>query len=116
MGSRPQVDVGLHEAHCRHARVLQHNATATISTFDSRRNRRAASPQNVRYFRSLNPPTYTQMLYHWKVLHIPVTIRPVVELPSGAVSVNPRSNKVTMKRLILEIGRFWKLLDIKMAK
>ena len=61
-------------------------------------------------------PTYTQMLSRWKVLDLPVTIRPVVELPSGAVSVNPRSNKVTIKLSILEIGRFCNLLDIKIAK
>ena len=42
------------------------------------------------------------MLYHY----LPVTIRPVVQLPGGAISVNPRSNKVTIKRSILEIGRF----------
>ena len=52
------------------------------------------------------PRTHTQMLYHWKVLHLPITIRPVVELLSGVVSVNARSNKVTLKRSILEIGRF----------
>ena len=39
-------------------------------------------------------------------MHLPVAIRLVVELPSGAVSVNSRSNKVTIKRPILEIGRF----------
>ena len=50
--------------------------------------------------------THTQMLYHWKALHLPVTISPVIELPGGEVSVNPRSNKVTIKRSILEIGRF----------
>ena len=60
--------------------------------------------------------THTQMLYHWKALHLTVTISPVVELPSGAVSGNPWSNKVPIKRSILEIGRFRKLLDIKMAK
>ena len=79
--------------------------------------RRAANPQKVRYFRSLNappppPPTHTSMLYHWKALHLTVTIRPVVELPSGAVSGNSRSNKVTVKRLILETARFRKRLDI----
>ncbi|KAK2178053.1 hypothetical protein NP493_564g02035 [Ridgeia piscesae] len=37
------------------------------------------------------------MLYHWKALHLPVTISPVVELSSGAVSVKPRSYKVTRK-------------------
>ena len=39
-----------------------------------------------------------QMLYHWKAMYLPVTIRPVVELPSGAVSINTRSNKVTIDR------------------
>ena len=38
------------------------------------------------------------MLYNWKALHLPVTIRPVVELSSGAVSVTPWSDKVTIKR------------------
>jgi len=52
------------------------------------------------------PHTHTKMLYHWKALHLCVTIRSVVELASGAVSVNPRSNKVTIKRSILEIGLF----------
>ena len=75
--------------------------------------RRAANRQKVRYFRSLNgPPTHTWMLYHWKALHLPVMIRPVVELPSGAVSGNSRSNKVTVKRSILETARFRKRLDI----
>jgi len=39
-----------------------------------------------------------EMLYNWKVLHLPVTIMLVVELPSGAVSYNPRSSKVTINR------------------
>ena len=58
------------------------------------------------------PSTHTCMLYPWKALHLPVIIRPVVELPSGAVSGNSRSNKVTVKRSILETARFRKCLDI----
>ena len=57
---------------------------------------RAANPQNVRYFN----------LYHCKVPHLPVRNRPVVELQNGAVSVNSKSNKVTIKRSILETERF----------
>ncbi|KAK2182348.1 hypothetical protein NP493_358g05019 [Ridgeia piscesae] len=60
--------------------------------------RRAANPQKEHYVRGLKLPPHTQMLYHWKVLHLHVSIRPVVELPNDAVSVNPRSNKVTVKR------------------
>ena len=60
--------------------------------------RRAANPQKVRYFRSLNPPTHTQLLHHLKIRYLSVTISPVVELPGGAVSDNPRSNEVTMKQ------------------
>ena len=44
------------------------------------------------------------MLYHWKVLHLPVTIRPIVEFPSGAVNNNPRLSKVILKLSVLEIG------------
>ncbi|KAK2159093.1 hypothetical protein NP493_1750g00019 [Ridgeia piscesae] len=56
------------------------------------------------------------MLYHRKSLHFRVTIRPVEKLPSGAVTINTRSNKVIVKRSNLKIGRLRTLLDIKMAK
>ena len=39
------------------------------------------------------PRTHTQMSHHWKALYIPVTIWPVVELPSGAVSVKQSHHK-----------------------
>ena len=39
-------------------------------------------------------------------------IRPVVDLPSGAVSGNSKSNKVTVKRSILETAPFRKRLNI----
>ena len=70
--------------------------------------KRAANPQKVCYFRSLNPPPlYT----HPNIISLesPASTRhnqACRRVPSGAVSVNPRSNNVTIKRSILEIGRF----------
>ena len=71
--------------------------------------RRAANPQKVCYFRSLNapPPPHT----HPTIISLesPASTRhnqACRRVPSGAVSVNPRSNNVTIKRSILEIGRF----------
>ena len=64
--------------------------------------RRGANLENVRYFMSIIiSPIPTPMLYNWKALHLPLKTWPVVMLTSGEVSINPRPNKVIIKRLIL---------------
>jgi len=60
----------------------------------------------------LVPPTHTQMLCNERALHLPVTVKPVVKLASGGVSVNPSLNKTTIKRSSLYIRRFYKRFDI----